>query len=71
MTPEPNHQQAEPNADNCYPLDEPAIALFADGLRQIELLNASMNGALQLFVKQHGLEGRWQLAPNRRELERI
>lgn len=69
MTPEPNRN--ETNADNCYPLDEPAIAIFADGLRQIELLNASMNGALQLFIKQHGLEGRWQLAPNRRELERI
>lgn len=61
----------EPNGDNFYPLDEHAIALFAQGLKQIETINAQMSGALQLYVRQHKLQGQWRLAENGRELERI
>jgi len=58
-------------ADNCYPLDEAAIAVFAEGFKQLDNLNAQMNGALRLFLRQHKLEGQWRIAANGRELERV
>ena len=58
-------------SDNFYPLDDVAIALFAQGLKQIEAVNAEMSGALKLYLRQHKLEGNWRLADNGRELQRM
>jgi hypothetical protein len=66
---EPNGQPNE--SDNFYPLDEAAIAVFQEGTKQLEMLNAQMSGALQLYLRQHKLEGRWQIAANGRELQRV
>jgi hypothetical protein len=64
-------RNGQPNeSDNCYPLDDAAIALFAEGKRQLEMVNAQMVGAMNLYIKQHRLEGQWRLAENGRELER-
>ena len=68
--PDDNHKQ--PNeSDTCYPLDDAAIAFFAQGVKQIEMMHAQMNGALELYLKQHKLPGKWRVAENGRELERV
>ena len=54
-----------------YPLDEASIAIFAEGVKQIDLVNAQMGGALRLFLRQHKLPGNWRIAQNGRELERV
>lgn len=59
------------NGTENFPLDEASIAVFAEGVKQIELLNAQMGGALRLFLRQHNLQGNWRIAQNGRELERV
>ena len=54
-----------------YPLDEATIAFFASGKARIDALNERMNGAFELYLKQHNLQGNWKLADNGKELERI
>lgn len=68
MSPEPTTTE---EAKDFYPLDEAAIAIFAEGTKQIEAINAQMSGALRLFLRQHKLEGQWKLAQNGRELQRV
>ena len=60
-----------------FPLDDAMIAFLGDGDRELETLKARtqqiewmLNGALQYFARVHGLDGPWQLAPNKRELVR-
>jgi hypothetical protein len=36
--------------------------------QQMLPLSAALQGVLGLFVRQHKLQGKWQLAPNRKEL---
>lgn len=55
-------------AADTYPLDEAAIEILAEINQQQAALNASMNGALSLFAKQHKLQGQWRLASNGKEL---
>ena len=66
-----DEERNESQADNFYPLDEPAIALFADGQRQIESINARMVGVMQLYLRQHKLDGQGRVAENGRELCRV
>ena len=54
-----------------YPLDEASITFFAEGKKAIDLVNAKLNGAFELILKMHGLQGNWRLADNGRELEKI
>lgn len=54
-----------------YPLDEPAIELFAEGRKQIDIINAQMQGAFRLYLKQHKLQGDWKLSDNGKELDRV
>jgi hypothetical protein len=51
-----------------YPLDEATINLLAEFQRAATDINARMQGALTLFLRQHKLEGNWSVAPNGREL---
>jgi hypothetical protein len=60
-----NNKPAEPEL---YPLDEAAISILNDIKVQINALNAQWQGALVLFIRQHKLQGNWQLAENGREL---
>jgi hypothetical protein len=60
-----NKPAAEPEA---FPLDEAAITLLADIKGQMAALNAQWQGALVLFIRQHKLQGNWQVAENGREL---
>jgi hypothetical protein len=62
---------APDGAENFYPLDEATIAFFAEGTKQLEMVQAQMSGALQLYLKQHKLDGRWRIAQNGRELQRM
>lgn len=61
----------EPNGTENYPLDEASISVFAEGMKQIDLVQAQMGGALRLFLRQHKLQGNWRIAQNGRELERV
>jgi len=53
-----------------YPLDDASIQMLAEIGQQIQTLNAQRQGALVLFIRQHKLEGNWQVAENGRELVR-
>ena len=53
-----------------YPLDETVVAMLAEVQAQVGALNAQMQGALTLFMRQHGLQGSWRLAQNGKELEK-
>jgi hypothetical protein len=69
------------DAEN-FPLDEATIEILAevnktlpkvaeqlDALKQQDArLRGQAEGALILFLRQHKLEGNWQVAPNGREL---
>ena len=56
------------NAAEMFPLDEAAITLLADIKTQMRVLDAQWQGALVLFIRQHKLQGNWQVAENGREL---
>lgn len=61
---------AAPGEPERFPLDDAAIGLFAEYQAQIDQVSAAQRGMLTLFVRQHGLQGNWQLAPGGRELVR-
>jgi len=54
-----------------YPLDDSAIELFAEGRKQIDAINAQMQGAFRLYLRQHKLQGEWKLSDNGKELDRL
>ena len=58
----------ENNQTDNYPLDEATINLLAEFQRAAADINARMQGALTLFLRQQKLEGNWAVAPNGREL---
>jgi hypothetical protein len=58
----------ENNQTDNYPLDEATINLLAEFQRAGADINARMQGALTLFLRQHKLEGNWSVAENGREL---
>lgn len=58
-----------------FPLDEASIQILAEVNQRLEAINAEgqklrqmAEGALLLFLRQHKLEGNWQVAPNGKEL---
>jgi hypothetical protein len=53
-----------------HELDEALIALLAELRQQAQAIDAQARGALTLFLRQQGLIGNWQIAPNGRELIR-
>lgn len=78
--PELNGQQPQASVEN-FPLDEAMIEIlaqiqgqFAELQKQVDAeamkLNATRQGALVLFIRQHRLDGNWRLADNGRELVR-
>jgi hypothetical protein len=58
----------ENNQTDNYPLDEATINLLAEFQRAAADINARLQGALTLFLRQHKLEGNWSVAQNGREL---
>ena len=68
-------EKNEQNEQEAFPLDDAAIALLSEYDEQerklmiaAESLNGARTGMLTLFLRQHGLNGNWNVAPNRREL---
>lgn len=51
-----------------FPLDDAAIEMLADYDQQEVGLNTARNALLSYFARQHKLQGKWQLATNRKEL---
>jgi hypothetical protein len=66
-----NQESHKEQPDNFYPLDEVAIEMFAQGIKQIGQITSEMNGALKLFCRQQKLQGKWTLAENGKELQRV
>lgn len=62
-----NEQQNAQESEN-YPLDDALIAMLGEIRLQMQTLQAQQQGALVLFVRQHKLQGNWQVAENGREL---
>jgi hypothetical protein len=60
----------EPQPPNTFPLDDAMIGLLAEFREQTKVIEAQTLGALILFIRQHGLQGNWQLAKNGCELVR-
>lgn len=63
-------QTIETTAQEAYQLDDAAIELLAEISQQQAALNASLQGALNLFARQHKLQGQWRLSANGKELTR-
>jgi len=51
-----------------YPLDDALITMLGEINQQITQLQAQRQGALVLFIRQHKLQGNWQVADNGKEL---
>jgi len=62
--------QVEPaiEAPETFPLDDAAISMIAEIHQQMEPLNIASQAILSYFARQHSLQGKWMLAPNKREL---
>lgn len=60
----------EDHQPQTIPLDDAFIALLADLRRDALAVEARAQGALMLYLRQHGLEGSWRIAENGRELVR-
>jgi hypothetical protein len=54
-----------------YPLDDALIAMLGEIGQQMTQLQAQRQGALVLFIRQHKLQGNWQVAENGRELVKM
>lgn len=61
----PNGYAAEPLT---VPLAAVFVELLADLRRDALAIEARAQGALMLYLRQHGLEGAWRIAENGREL---
>ena len=56
--------------DDRFPLSEEVIGLLAEYRAQMDALGAQQRGMLMLFMRQHKLQGVWQVADNGREMIR-
>ena len=64
-----NDEQKQPEGEvENYPLDDALIQMMTEINGQMQTLNAQRQGALVLFIRQHKLQGNWQVAENGREL---
>ena len=70
MEPEVNNTTQQTEVEN-YPLDEALISMLAEINQQIIPLQAHRQGALVLFIRQHKLQGNWQVAENGKELVKV
>jgi hypothetical protein len=66
----PDEERNGQPKDDFFPLDEPFIALLNEVREQAKTLNLHIQGALLLYLRQHNLAGRWEIAENGRELRR-
>jgi hypothetical protein len=65
---ENQEQIEEAAAQDTFPLDDAAIGIIAEIHQQMEPLQLQLQTVLGYFARQHKLKGKWQLAPNRKEL---
>jgi len=63
-----DQQIEEAVAQDTFPLDDAAIEIISEIHQQMEPLNLQLQAVLSYFARQHKLQGKWQLAPNRKEL---
>ena len=70
MEPETNANATQPEVEN-YPLDDALISMLAEINQQMIPLQAQRQGALVLFIRQHKLQGNWQVAENGKELVKV
>jgi hypothetical protein len=70
MEPEVNNVTQQTETEN-YPLDDALIQMLAEINQQMIPLQAQRQGALVLFIRQHKLQGNWQVAENGRELVKV
>ena len=68
--PEVNANATQTEVEN-YPLDEALIQMLQEINQQMVPLQAQRQGALVLFIRQHKLQGNWQVAENGRELVKV
>ena len=59
------------NDQEYYPLGEDEIELIAIIQREAAVLHGRLIGILDSFVRGNNLEGRWEIAPNGREVRRV
>jgi hypothetical protein len=64
-------QAFETAAQELYPLDEAAIEIMDELQQQLNPLLLQQNAVLAYFARQHKLQGKWQLTPNRKELIKV
>ena len=57
-----------PPETEAFPLDDAAIEILAELDAQDKVTHASRLSVLNYFLRQHKMQGNWQLSPNRREL---
>ena len=55
-------------SEETFPLDDAAIEILSELNMQIRACQQSQESVLRYFYKKHQLSGKWQLAPNGREL---
>jgi hypothetical protein len=60
-----------PNKENEFELDLATRAYIADLAMEAQRLTSMRLGALNLVVRQHGLQGQWDLAPDGSKLIRV
>lgn len=65
-----NANATQTEAEN-YPLDDALIQMLGEINQQMIPLQAQRQGALILFIRQHKLQGNWQVAENGRELVKV
>jgi hypothetical protein len=63
---ETNNKQVE--QPETYPLSEEMIQLLSEIDAEMQRLAQQGQGALLLFLRQHKLEGMWNIAENKREV---
>ena len=61
----------EPNNENILPLDDATIESLSELDIEIRACNFAKQKILDHFAKRHRLEGKWQIAPNGKELVKI
>jgi hypothetical protein len=65
-----NDNNTKPESE-IFPLDDAAITMLGEINQQMIAMQAQRQGALVLFIRQHKLQGNWQLAENGRELVKV
>lgn len=56
------------DSEERFPLDEAAIQLIAELDEQIKNASVATSAVAHYFARQHGIQGQFRIAENRREL---